>query len=87
MALKNISFRIEEDLKNESEKVLKDIGLSMSATLTMLLQQIVNKRALPFIIEETEPFYSRENRAILDQRIQEYKAGKLEQHELIEGKH
>lgn len=84
MSSKSISFRIEEDLKREADEVLKDIGLNMSAALTMFLQQVVNKRSIPFIPEASDSFYSRENMAVLENRIKEYEAGQLEQHDLIE---
>jgi len=84
MGTKSISFRIDEDLKNEADMVLEEIGLTMTAALTMYLKQIVNKREIPFKLEALDPFYSIENQLILEQRIQAYKKGKVEKHELIE---
>jgi len=81
---KSVSFRIDDELKSEADEVLKDIGLNMSSALTMFLQQVVNKRAIPFILEAQDPFYSKENMEKLDARIQKYNAGKFTEHELIE---
>lgn len=84
MATKSISFRVDEELKNEADHVLEEIGLSMTAALTLYLKQIVNKREIPFKLEAKDPFYSMENQMILQQRIQEYEAGKVKKHDLIE---
>ena len=37
-----VNFRIEEDVKNNAEKALKDMGLTMSAAITMFL--VINRR-------------------------------------------
>ena len=81
---KSISFRIDDELKSEADEVLKDIGLNMSSALTMFLQQVVNKRAIPFILEAQDPFCSKDNMEKLDSRIQKYNEGKSTEHELIE---
>ncbi len=47
MTTKNVNFRVDEQLKKEADDVLSEIGLSMTAALTMFLKQIVNKRAIP----------------------------------------
>jgi len=48
----------------------------MSSALTMFLQQVVNKRAIPFMLEAQDPFYSKDNMEKLEERIQKYKDGK-----------
>ena len=35
-----VNFRIEEDVKNNAEKALKDMGLTMSAAITMFLEPV-----------------------------------------------
>jgi DNA-damage-inducible protein J len=84
MTTKSISFRVDEALKNEADIVLEEIGLSMTAALTLYLKQIVNKREIPFKLEAIDPFYSIENQMILEQRIREYKNEKVTKHDLIE---
>ncbi len=84
MSTKSISFRIDDELKEEADEVLKDIGLNMTSALTLFLQQVVNKRSIPFPLEASDSFYSTENMAKLDARIREYEDGKLEEHTLIE---
>ncbi len=84
MPSKSVSFRIDEELKIEADEVLNEIGLNMTAALTMFLQQVVNKRAIPFVPEAIDPFYSIENLTVLEQRLQEYKEGKYTEHKLLE---
>ncbi len=84
MSTKNVSFRINDELKTEADEVLRDIGLNMTSALTLFLQQVVNKRSIPFTLEASDSFYSHENKKILDARIEEYKEGKFTEHELIE---
>lgn len=72
MAAKSISFRIDEQLKNEADKVLNEIGLNMTSALVMFLQQVVNKRAIPFPLEASDPFYSIENIEELKRRLRDF---------------
>jgi len=37
------------------------MGLTMISALNLFLQQVVDKRALPFIIEAPDPFYNDAN--------------------------
>ncbi len=43
-----INARVDEKLKARAEKVLREVGISMSDTITMLLHQIVLQKGLPF---------------------------------------
>ena len=46
-----INIRIDEELKNNSENILGELGLSMTTAMTIFLKAVVNKRAIPFSIE------------------------------------
>lgn len=61
MSTKNVSFRIDENLKTEADEVLKDIELNMTLAFTIFLQQVVNRHSIPFVLEGSDPFYSRGN--------------------------
>jgi len=84
MSTKSVSFRIDDELKTEADTVLKDIGLNMTSALTLFLQQVVNKRAIPFPLEAVDPFYSSVNLAELSKRIKDYENGKIIGQDLIE---
>ncbi|GEM_PF-2251174 len=49
----------------------------------LFLQQMVNKKALPFQVEAIDPFYSIENQNLLAERIAKYKIGVKTEKELI----
>lgn len=46
-----INIRIDDDLKKDSEKVLNEIGLGMTAALTIFLKAVVRNNGIPFILE------------------------------------
>lgn len=80
-----VNFRIEENVKNNAEKALKDMGLTMSAAITMFLVKVGREKRIPFEIN-ADPFYNAENIAELERRVANLRNGKsiLKEHELIE---
>ena len=46
-----ISVQIDEDLQQKAETLFADLGLTMSAALTMFLRQAVQEQAIPFTFE------------------------------------
>lgn len=46
-----IHVRISPSIKNESEKILEELGVNMSYAVSMFLKQVIIKRAIPFEIE------------------------------------
>lgn len=55
-----VSVRIDEDVKENAEKTLNDIGLSMSAAITIFLKKVAREHRIPFELN-ADPFYSEEN--------------------------
>ncbi len=82
MSTKPINFRVDEDLKKNAEAILSEMGLTMSSALNLFLQQMVNKRALPFPVEAIDPFYSAANQNLLAERLQKYENGVKSEKEL-----
>ncbi|MBP3857141.1 MAG: type II toxin-antitoxin system RelB/DinJ family antitoxin [Ruminiclostridium sp.] len=80
-----VNFRIDEKVKESAEKALNEMGLSMSAAITVFLTKVGREKRIPFEIN-ADPFYSESNISYLEQKMKDYKAGKLEfsEHELIE---
>lgn len=80
-----ISFRIDEDIKQSAENALNDMGLTMSAAITMFLKKVGRERRIPFEIS-ADPFYSENNMRYLDSIIREIEEGRanLTEHDLIE---
>lgn len=80
-----ISLRVDDDVKRNAEITLNDIGLSMSAAITIFLKKVARERRIPFELS-ADPFYSESNIKYLEKKMEDYKAGKLKfaEHELIE---
>lgn len=80
-----ISFRVDDKVKLDAEKTLDTIGLSMSAAMNIFLKTIAREKRIPFELS-ADPFYSESNMRYLEQKMEDYKTGKLKfaAHELIE---
>ena len=80
-----INFRIDEDIKKNAENVLSDLGLSMSAAITVFLKKVGREHRIPFELA-ADPFYSENNIKYLEQIMDDIKMGKahFEEHDLIE---
>ena len=83
MAQSQVSFRIDADLKKSAESVLDDIGLSMSAAITVFLKAVSREKRIPFELA-ADPFYSEANMARLRRGIASLNAGQGVEHALIE---
>ncbi len=44
----NIYVRVEPDVKNEAENILKELGIPMSNAVAMFLRQVILQRGIPF---------------------------------------
>jgi DNA-damage-inducible protein J len=44
----NLSIRVEQDVKEDAERVLSQLGIPMSNAVGMFLRQVVLRRGLPF---------------------------------------
>ena len=45
-----ITARVDPQLKHETEKVLKDLGLTTTQAITLFFKQISLRKALPFAV-------------------------------------
>ena len=45
-----VSFRIDENIKRQAETALDDMGLSMSAAITVFLKKVGREHRIPFEI-------------------------------------
>ncbi len=80
-----INFRIDEDVKKDAEIVLNDLGLTMSAAITVFLKKVGREHRIPFDLT-ADPFYSAENVNYLKDIMNDVRAGKarFSEHELAE---
>lgn len=80
-----VSFRIDKEVKQMAEQALNDMGLTMSAAITVFLKKIGRERRIPFEIS-ADPFYSERNINHLNKVIDGIEDGTspLTEHDLIE---
>ena len=80
-----VSFRIDKEVKQMAEQALNDMGLTMSAAITVFLKKIGRERRIPFEIS-ADPFYSESNINHLNKVIDGIEDGTrpLTEHHLIE---
>lgn len=70
-----ISVRMDDNLKQQTEDILDELGLNMSTAVTMFAKAIVRERRLPLDLS-IDPFYSAGNQAVLNRTIAEYEANR-----------
>ncbi|MBQ3306085.1 type II toxin-antitoxin system RelB/DinJ family antitoxin [Candidatus Saccharibacteria bacterium] len=44
----NINVRVDKDVKERSESILSEMGMSMSTAINSFLRQIITERSLPY---------------------------------------
>lgn len=80
-----INFRIDEEVKENAERALKAMGLTMSAAVNMFLVKVGREQRIPFEIT-ADPFYSENNMRYLEKVAADIRDGKaaFSEHELVE---
>ena len=81
----NVNFRLDAADKKRMERVCNELGLSMSAAFTIFAKKVGREHRIPFEVS-MDPFYSESNIQYLEDKLSDYKAGKLKftEHNLIE---
>ena len=81
----NVNFKLDADVKKAMEQACADMGLSLTAAFTIFAKKVGRERRIPFEVS-ADPFYSESNIRYLEQKMADYKAGKLRfaEHDLIE---
>lgn len=54
MSKTTLNLRIEKSTKKDCEKVLNELGISMSAAITLYLKMIVRCKGIPFDLRVTK---------------------------------
>lgn len=65
MATANINVSVDSVLKQEAEALFNELGLNMSAAITMFLRSAVEHDGIPFEVKRLQP--NAETRAALDE--------------------
>ena len=51
----NLSIRVDKEVKEQAEEVLKRLGIPMSSAINIFLNQIIIRQGLPF--DEIKKYY------------------------------
>lgn len=80
-----INFRVDEEVKENAERALKAMGLTMSSAITMFLVKVGNEQRIPFEIT-ADPFYSDKNIRYLEKIVCDINKGtaNFSEHQLAE---
>lgn len=80
--MSNLNIRVDDQLKKQAEAIFSDLGISLSAAITIFLKQVVRCNGIPYELK-ADPFYSAENQARLSaaKNIMEQTDGTV--HELL----
>jgi DNA-damage-inducible protein J len=54
LAIENITFRLDQNLKKQAETIYESSGLNMSSALQLFVAQTVAKGSIPFAVESDE---------------------------------
>lgn len=82
-----VNFRIDADTKKEVEAVCAEMGLTLTAAISVFLSKVKKERRIPFeITADPDPFYSESNMRYLERIITDIQSGKAHftEHDLIE---
>ena len=79
-----VSFRVDDKLKSDADRLFKSMGMNMSVAITVFLQQSVQRGKLPFEVLG-DPFYSESNIRELERRARDMDEGRnIVEHDLID---
>lgn len=81
----NVNIKMDEDVKKRMEWACSEMGLSMSAAITIFAKKVGREFRIPFEVS-ADPFYSESNLRHLENIMQDVKEGKAHfaEHDLIE---
>jgi DNA-damage-inducible protein J len=74
MATKLVTFKMEEEVKDEFDLFCSEVGINMSSAFNMFAKTVIRERRIPFEIA-ADPFYSEKNFQALRSSIKEADAG------------
>lgn len=83
MSSTSVTVRIDENLKEDFENVLDDIGLTMTSAFIVFAKAVIRQNKIPFdLVADT--FWSKENQNHLKKSIKNLQEGKGQEHDIIE---
>ncbi|MDR0990616.1 MAG: type II toxin-antitoxin system RelB/DinJ family antitoxin [Propionibacteriaceae bacterium] len=74
MSTATVTVRLDQDVKRQAEDLLDELGLTMTAAVTVFIKQMIRERQLPFRVS-ADPFYSEANQERLRASIDRLNRG------------
>ena len=82
--MSQVSFRLDDQLKADGERLFKSMGMNMSVAITVFIQQSLQRGKLPFEVLG-DPFYAEDNMRELARRAHDMDARRnTVEHELLD---
>ena len=76
MSTKLVTFRMDEEIKEEFDSFCYEVGISASGMFNMFARTVVRERRIPFEIG-IDPFYGEKNMRALNESIKDADAGRF----------
>ena len=72
-----VSARIDEDVKDQAEDIMRQLGIPVSVVINTLYHQIINKNGIPFTLPSpirtrTKKSHKRETKKMIEERVRDY---------------
>ncbi len=74
-----LQVRLDNNLKSQTESVLKDMGLTMTQAVKLFFKQVTLRKAIPFSViipQEKRAHATPEEEALIEQSLNQIKQGK-----------
>lgn len=75
MALSNVSFRMDQNLKENMKSVCQELGMDMTTAFVIYAKKLTRERRIPFEVS-ADPFYSDSNQKALSKSMLQLNEGK-----------
>jgi len=77
MAQTNLTIRIDEDVKQEAEKLFNRIGLNMSSAINVFFRQSIREQSIPFELKPYDDYNAGEDLARIRRSVRQSGESKI----------
>lgn len=83
MSSTSVTIRMDDQLKKDAEALFKDMGMDMTAAISIFVKEAVRQGKIPFGITG-DPFYNEANQELLKRVVDQLNNNRGSEHNLIE---
>ena len=85
MSLSTLTARVDSQDKIDFDSFCSSVGLNTSVAINLFVKAVLRENRIPFEIAQTpDPFYLKSNIDYVKKSVDELRAGRGTEHELIE---